>query len=120
MAKQLNATGLLLLLILAACSSAQAAPGNLQPTTIPLPGGSGGLGFDDLGYTAQLGQVLVPAGRTGSLDMVDPITLGITTITGFSSQDSFSGGHDVGITSADAGRAGVFGKDPESIHGEGC
>src|SRR5437016_1974535 len=84
----------------AGCSSAKAS-GNLHPTAVPLPGGLGGIGFDDLGYDAQFSKVLVPAGNTGNLDLIDPKTLAVTTITGFSAQGPFTGGHGEGITSAD-------------------
>lgn len=100
-----------LLLILVACSSAKADPSNIQPTPVPLPGGAGGIGFDDLGYAAQLGQVLVPAGRTGNLDLVDPKILTITTIAGFSAQERFGSGHGDGTTSVDAGRGLLFATD---------
>jgi hypothetical protein len=74
---------------------------NVMP--VALPEGSGGIGFDDLRYDATLGQVLVPAGRTGKLDLVDPSTEVVTSIAGFSAQPGFNGGHDDGPTSADAG-----------------
>ena len=35
---------------------------------VDLPDGRGGVGFDDLRYDATLGQVLIPAGRTGNVD----------------------------------------------------
>src|SRR5262249_34548841 len=111
MCQRLSAFSLLLVLVLAACSSTKAAPGNIQPKPIPLPGGSGGIGFDDLGYSVQLGQVLVPAGRTGNLDLVDPKTLTITTIGGFSAQANFGGGHGEGTTSVDIGNGLLFATD---------
>jgi DNA-binding beta-propeller fold protein YncE len=107
--KSLSIIGLLGILL--ACSSAKANPGNIQPTPVPLPGSSGGIGFDDLGYDAQLGVVLVPAGRTGNLDLIDPKTLTITTISGFSAQNGFGGGHGDGTTSVDAGRGLLFATD---------
>ena len=73
-----------------------------------LPDGAGGIGFDDLRYDAALGQVLVPAGRTGKLDLVEPSTQAVTPIAGFSAQPHFGGGHDDGPTSADAGRGLIF------------
>ena len=80
-----------------ACSSASARPA----TTIDLPDGKPGIGFDDLGYSARLHRVLVPAGRTGALVLVDPATHAVTTIGGFSKNDKADGGHDFGITSVD-------------------
>src|SRR5436190_7110163 len=85
-----------------------------QSTTPPsvmavtLPDGRGGVGFDDLRYDATLGQVLAPGGRTGKVDLVDPSTQAVTPIAGFSAQPRFSGGHDDGPTSADAGHGLIF------------
>ena len=83
----------------------------LQATPVSLPGGSAGIGFDDLLYSPQLKQVIVPAGRTGSLDLVDPQTLQVTALNGFSAQDQFGGGHGDGTTSADFGRGYLFAID---------
>src|SRR4051812_24335274 len=41
---------------------------------VPLPGASGGIGFDDLTFAPRLHRVLAPAGRTGKLDLIDPAT----------------------------------------------
>jgi hypothetical protein len=49
-------------------------PDTLLPTTIQLPGGESGIGLDDLRYSRKLGRVLVPAGRTGNLDLIDPVS----------------------------------------------
>jgi hypothetical protein len=75
---------------------------------VPLPDGNSGIGFDDLRYDATLGQVLIPAGRTGNVDLVDPSTQTVTLIAGFSAQPRFSGGHDDGPTSTDAGHGLIF------------
>jgi hypothetical protein len=77
-------------------------------TAMVLPNGTGGIGFDDLRYDAALGQLLVPAGRTGNLDLVDPSTQAVTPIAGLSAQPRFDGGHDDGPTSADAGHGLIF------------
>ncbi len=83
------------------------------PTTTPLalPGGEGGIGFDDMGFAASLHRVLVPSGRTGRLNLVDPTTRSVESVDGFSSQGAFAGGHGEGTTSADAGRGFVFASD---------
>lgn len=90
-----------ILLVLLACSSAVAG----SPKTIDLPAGKPGIGFDDLQYSWRLKRVLVPAGRSGNLDLVDPATGNVATVIGgFSTAKSFDGGHDFGITSvADTG-----------------
>jgi len=76
-----------------------------------LPDGSGGIGFDDLRFDPTLGKLLIPAGRTGKVDLVDPSTQAIISIAGFSTQSDFKGGHDDGPTSADAGRGLIFATD---------
>jgi hypothetical protein len=73
-------------------------------TSIALPDGAPGVGFDDIWYSTKLKKVLVPAGRSGNLDLVDPVTLGVTAIGGFSTAATFTlGSHADGTTSADAG-----------------
>ncbi len=78
---------------------------------VPLPGGEGGIGFDDLRFSARLGKLLVPAGRTGDLDLVDPTTGAVDRIGGFSAQARFGGGHGQGPTSVDEGRGLLFAVD---------
>jgi hypothetical protein len=70
-----------------------------QPAAIELPGGSGGIGFDDLQFSSRLGRVLAPGGRTGRLFLVDPKTLAVSFIEGFSPSETYGGGHGEGITS---------------------
>ena len=77
-------------------------------TTLAIPGGRGGVGFDDLRFVAATGELLVPAGRTGKLDIVDAKSHRIETIGGFSRGDSYEGGHGEGVTSADASREFIF------------
>lgn len=80
-------------------------------TPIPLPGGEGGIGFDDLTFSPRLHRVIAPAGRTGNLDLIDPATREITAIPGFSTASGFGGGHGQGTTSADEGRGLIFASD---------
>lgn len=75
---------------------------------VAIPGGDGGIGFDDLQYSAKLHRVLVPAGRTGTLALVDPDTLRVTSIAGFGKVSKYSGGHDDGPTSVDEGNGVLF------------
>src|SRR5437868_3133020 len=84
-----------------------------SPTTVavPIPGGDGGVGFDDLGFSTALHRVIVPGGRTGNLDLVDPATRDVTAIGGFSRDASYGGGHGEGTTSADEGRGLLFASD---------
>ncbi|HVT15621.1 MAG TPA: hypothetical protein VHQ90_05480 [Thermoanaerobaculia bacterium] len=83
----------------------------LQTVPVPLPGGEGGIGFDDLSFAPALGKLLVPAGRTGYLDLIDPVSRQIVPIAGFSSQGSFVQGHGEGTTSDDFGRGLIFATD---------
>jgi DNA-binding beta-propeller fold protein YncE len=82
--------------------------------TIAIPGGESGIGFDDLGYSRTLGKLLVPAGRTGKLVLVDPATGKVVSIPGFSTREDFSGGHDDGITSVAEGAGLLFVTDRTS------
>ena len=81
---------------------------------IELPGGSAGIGFDDLRFAPASGSLLVPAGRTGALLLIDPSTRGVTPVAGFTVKTEFSGGHDDGVTSADEGRGWIFATDRTS------
>ena len=79
-------------------------------TPLPMPNGAGGIGFDDLLYVKSFDRVLVPAGRTGNLVLVDPATRALTSIGGFSASAS-AGGHGAGTTSADAGDGLIYASD---------
>ena len=91
---------------------ALASPQIAKPTRLALPGGDAGIGFDDLTFSPALHRVIAPAGRTGKLDLIDPTTLKIESIPGFSTDsDKFGGGHGEGTTSADSGGGFVFASD---------
>lgn len=91
------------------------AEGSLTRTaSVPLPGGPPGIGFDDLRFSAALGRVLVPAGRSGRIDLVDPASREVTAIGGFSEQRKYSGGHDDGVTSVDDGPGVLYATDRTS------
>jgi len=93
-------------------ATATAYSGQAQ-SIIPLaiPNGSGGIGFDDLEFSPELHRVIIPAGRTGNVVLIDPASKQIEVIGGFSSQTSFGGGHGESVTSADAGRGAIFATD---------
>src|SRR5215470_4950606 len=99
---------LLFLILLSANMVAAAAP---SITPLALPGGEGGIGFDDLIYSKALDKVLVPAGRTGRLDLVEPKTFKVEAIEGFTGTDRVRGGHGQGTTSADSGAGLIFASD---------
>jgi DNA-binding beta-propeller fold protein YncE len=73
---------------------------------IQLPDGEAGIGLDDLQFAPAAHRLLVPAGRTGKLDVIDPATSGIVSVEGFSRSPPGKG-HGAGTTSADEGPAGV-------------
>ncbi len=75
---------------------------------VDLPGGGNGIGFDDLRYSPTLRRVLVPAAGTGRLDLVDPDSLAVTSVAGFSTTSDYSGGHGDGATSVDEGAGLLF------------
>jgi hypothetical protein len=88
-----------------------AAAATPMPMPMPMPGGSGGIGFDDLQFSDELHELIVPAGRTGRLDLVDPESGAVGSVAGFSAADRRKSGHGEGTTSADAGRGWVFAVD---------
>jgi DNA-binding beta-propeller fold protein YncE len=96
-------------LVLAACGDSSG-----RGTAVPIPGGHAGIGFDDLRYSAPLGLVLVPAGRTGALALVDPASNNVSMVSGFSATSAYDGSHDFGPTSVDAGRGLLFVTDRTS------
>jgi hypothetical protein len=86
-----------------------AAPVAMTP--LALPGGDGPVGFDDLRFSPELNAVLVPAGRTGRVDLVDPRTRGVVEIPGFATSRGGDRGHGESTTSADAGAGLLFASD---------
>jgi hypothetical protein len=65
----IRAAGSIAFALLAALAVAAAVS---APAALPMPGGQAGIGFDDLRFSPELGRVVVPAGRTGRVDLVDP------------------------------------------------
>src|SRR4051812_17151428 len=82
---------------------------------LPLPDGKGGIGFDDLRFDAALGRVLVPAGRTGNVDLIDPATRAVTPVAGFSKIARYDAGHGQSVTSVDAGGGWLFATDRTAL-----
>jgi len=120
---QMKCSAMVLLVVVTAVTAgaatrSQPAPGGAAGTIvipIPLPGGEGGIGFDDLTFAPDLKRLLVPAGRSGNLDLIDPATRQITPIVGFSAQGKGTAGHGDGTTSADAGRGMIFAIDRTAL-----
>lgn len=84
------------------------------PTPIPVPGGEGGIGFDDLVFSEALGRFIVPGGRTGSVFFLDPGTRQLEALGHLSKLESWKGGHGEGATSADARADTLFVADRTS------
>jgi outer membrane protein assembly factor BamB len=100
--------------LLLSCVGMLAASGGVTLTPLAFPGGESGIGFDDMGFAPSIHKVLVPAGRPGNLDLIDPDTKQVTAVGGFSSRASFGGGHGQGVTSADEGRGLLFATDRDA------
>jgi DNA-binding beta-propeller fold protein YncE len=86
----------------------------LQAEPFPLPGGEGGIGLDDLAFAPGLHQVVVPAGRTGRIVLIDPKSRKPREIGGFKATPPGNGSHDAGPTSADEGTGYLFAVDRTS------
>jgi hypothetical protein len=108
-----SATILATILLISYFTSAASGYAAQALVAIPLaiPGGSGGIGFDDLQFSPALRRIIVPAGGTGQIVLIDPASTQMETIAGFSSQASFGGGHGESVTSADVGRGAIFATD---------
>ena len=79
-----------------------------SPVAVPIPGGEGGIGFDDLVFSAHLRRFIVPGGRTGSVFLIDPETRRLEPLGALSKFPTWKGGHGQSATSADAGRDTLF------------
>ena len=99
-------------LAVAAAARAQSAP-TVEP--LPLPDGQGGIGFDDLRFDRALGRLLIPAGRTGNVDLIDPATRAVTPIPGFSKLARYDAGHGQSVTSVDVGDGWLFATDRTAL-----
>jgi DNA-binding beta-propeller fold protein YncE len=117
MKRSLPILPILLTLLLASLAAAQppATPPTLTAEPFALPGGEGGIGLDDLTFAPVLRQVLVPAGRTGRLDVIDPETRKLREIKGFQASDPAAAGHGAGSTSVDEGKGYLFAIDRTAL-----
>ena len=88
-------------IVLACLSAGTLSASPLEaPESIAIPGGEPGVGYDDLQYAPQAKRILVPAGRTGRLALIDPSTKKVAAIGGFTPTSAYHGGHWEGTTSA--------------------
>lgn len=82
-----------------------------KPIAIPLPGGEHGLDLDDMAYLPGLHRVVVPAGQTGTLVLIDPDNNALTLIPGIAPQAVKPHGRDQGTSSAAYGADLLFASD---------
>jgi DNA-binding beta-propeller fold protein YncE len=103
-------TALLCLTLLGGCTKEPALARIADPktTAVTLPETPPGIGFDDLGYSPTLQRVLVPSGRSGRVNLIDPKSLAVTSISGFSTKRDYTGGHDDGPTSVEEARGLLY------------
>jgi hypothetical protein len=78
------------------------------PVAVPVPGGEGGIGFDDLVFSSTLQRFVIPGGRTGAVFLMDPATRHLDSLGALSKLSTWKGGHGQSATSADTGRGTVF------------
>ncbi|HKA87937.1 MAG TPA: hypothetical protein VKE22_09740 [Haliangiales bacterium] len=95
--------GFAAILLLGCAQASKVTAGAPAAIPVAVPDGAPGIGFDDLRFAPELRRVVVPAGRTGNLVLIDPGTREVTAIPGFSHDPSYGGGHGAGTTSADEG-----------------
>ena len=87
------------------------SPAAYTVTMLPLPGASpAGITMDYLGYDSATNTVWVPAGNTGSVDVVDAATKQVTQISGFPAGEVGSGNRKrvVGPSSVTFGKGIVY------------
>jgi len=106
----------LLAIVLAPAALAQPPAARvLAAEPVALPDGAGGVGLDDLTFAPGLHRVLVPAGRTGRLDLIDPASRKMQEIGGFQASAAGAGGHGAGTTSVDEGGPYLFAIDRSAL-----
>jgi DNA-binding beta-propeller fold protein YncE len=101
------ATVLAIIGVIGSASAAAGTVGAPKGEPIAVPGGEAGIGYDDLQLAPESKRILVPAGRTGRLVIIDPATKQVTSVSGFSATSSYRGGHGEGTTSASELGAGL-------------
>jgi hypothetical protein len=79
---------------------------------IVLPGTPPGIRFDDMRFSARLQALVIPAGHTGNVDLVDITTHAITALPGFTASSCVDG---TGSTSAEEGGGLVYAIDKTAM-----
>ena len=100
-----------LLLVAATLALTITSAAGAGTTLLRIPGGTHGLGFDDIGYAPALGRVLVPAAQSGALVLVDPANDSLRVLAHVAPVGGTVIGHDAGTTSADYGEGLLFASD---------
>jgi hypothetical protein len=102
-------------IVLAGSQAAAVAMPLLTPQKIiHIPGGTHGIGFDDIGYFPALGKVSIPAGQTGELVLLDPQDGKVAASYRVTATDVATHGHEQGTSSAVYAEGYIFASD----HGE--
>ena len=102
---------MLALALLAAPFAVLAAPPLLTPkAVIKIPGGAHGIGFDDIGYAPTLDRITIPAGTTGDLVLMDPVSHTLTVIPDVSAPPKVKSFRE-GTTSAIYAKGYLFASD---------
>jgi len=94
-------------LTIAAFAASVAAAATPVAIPFPLPLGTTNAGFDDINFSTALNRVIVPAGRSGKLFLIDPATGAMETVEGFGGTPP-PGSRGGGTTSAGEGAGYVF------------
>lgn len=95
----------------ASLCTAQTAASDRHAVPIVLPGGEHGLDLDDMGYVPGLHRIVVPAGQTGALVLIDPADNALTSIPGISPPAATAHGRDQGTSSVADGEGLLFASD---------
>lgn len=104
--------GLVFAMLLATAMPAMAGTAAQAPqAVIAIPGGSPGIGFDDIGYVAPLDRVTIPAAATGNLVLMNPTTHALTVIPGVSAPAPHAGPRREGTTSSTYADGYLFASD---------
>jgi len=100
---------LLILIVLASMNPLLAQSSTLlKATVMPIAHGKGGIRFDYFAFSPQLHKILIPAGQTGKLYLIDPTSFEMNSIGGFTSSPEWQKGQEIGITAADEGEGFIF------------
>ncbi len=84
--------------------SGTALAASLAPMTLAIPGGHAGVDLDDMVFVPALNRIVVPAGQTGSLLLIDPATLATSQISGVTAPAA----NDAATTSVNYGDGYLF------------